>query len=131
MPLIHHIGFNCRDRIAQEKFYTRHFGFKRARVFNRGKENEFVMLRLGTTCLELFGAASDSQGGEQPIGFKHLAFEVTDIDALRDRLLAEGIKPISPEVLNKDDIIPGLRLFFFRDPEGNILELMQGWKDEA
>lgn len=26
---------------------------------------------------------------------------------------------------------PGLRGCFFKDPEGNILELMEGWQDEA
>jgi hypothetical protein len=28
-------------------------------------------------------------------------------------------------------VVPGLRIVFFRDPEGNIIELMEGYRDEA
>ena len=72
--MIHHLAFNCRDREAQERFYTRHFGFRRSRVFNEGTPREFVMLRLGATCLELFGTeagTASGTGGEQ-IGRAHV-----------------------------------------------------------
>ena len=82
MNAVQHLALNCRDRLAQEKFYTEHFGFKRARVFNPGQPGEFVMLRLGSMCLEFFGVDDkQSTGGEQTVGFKHLAFEVPDLDA--------------------------------------------------
>lgn len=29
---IHHMGLVCRDLAATERFYTDHFGFRRARV---------------------------------------------------------------------------------------------------
>ena len=29
---IHHISLTCRDPLAVERFYTRHFGFVRGRV---------------------------------------------------------------------------------------------------
>ncbi len=31
-PSLHHISLTCDDPIAVERFYTRHFGFRRARV---------------------------------------------------------------------------------------------------
>jgi glyoxylase I family protein len=31
-----HVALNCRDIAAIERFYTRHFGFRRARVINLG-----------------------------------------------------------------------------------------------
>jgi catechol 2,3-dioxygenase-like lactoylglutathione lyase family enzyme len=31
-----HVAFNCRDVPRQERFYAKHFGFKRSRTFNRG-----------------------------------------------------------------------------------------------
>jgi len=44
---VQHIALNCRDQVAQERFYGDLFGSERARVFNAGEPDEFVMLRLG------------------------------------------------------------------------------------
>ncbi|MCL5269501.1 MAG: VOC family protein [bacterium] len=131
MTAVQHIALNCIDRLAQEAFYTRHFGFRRARVFNAGQPGEFVMLRLGSCCIELFnnGAADPHAiGGEQPVGLKHLAFEVPDLAAAAAALQADGIK--TGDFLDCSGIVPRMRVCFFRDPEGNILELMEGWDDE-
>jgi glyoxylase I family protein len=126
---IQHIGFNCRDRIAQEQFYTKHFGFARARVFNRGKEGEFVMLRKGETCIELFASSDASQsGGEQVVGFKHLAFEVDDLDEIVGELKADGMSV--GDIVDCSKHVPGMRVCFFNDPDGNRIELVQGFKDE-
>jgi hypothetical protein len=31
----------------------------------------------------------------------------------------------------QDHVIPGLRIVFFRDLEGNVIELMEGYRDEV
>lgn len=132
MAELQHIAFNCFDLKRQESFYTKHFGFRRSRVFNAGTPEEFVMLRLGAMCLELFsapGVAGNVCGGEQIVGFKHLAFEVSDLEAAISRLQADGIE--TGEVINCSNIVEGLRICFFNDPEGNRVELMQGYKDEV
>ncbi len=41
---------------------------------------------------------------------------------------AHGIEP--DEIIDLGYIVPGFRIVFFRDPEGNILELMEGYTDE-
>ena len=131
MSAVQHVALNCRDLKVQEQFYAKHFGFRRARVFNEGTPGEFVMIRLGTTCLELFsaGAVSTSQaGGEQPVGFKHLAFEVADLDAAVAALRADGIR--TDEIIDCSSVVEGMRVCFFDDPEGNRLELMQGFQDQ-
>jgi glyoxylase I family protein len=129
---IQHIAFNCRDMKRQEQFYTRHFGFRRARVFNAGTPGEFIMLRLGSTILELFSAADSAAtaetAGEQPVGFKHLAFEVPDMEAAHAALVADGIEP--GPINDCSSVLPGLRVCFFDDPEGNRIELMQGYEDQ-
>jgi glyoxylase I family protein len=129
MNAVHHIALNCRDRIVSEKFYAKHFGFRRARVFNTGKPGEFVMLRLGGTCLELFQSSRNASGhaGEQPIGFKHLAFEVPGIESAVEQLQRDGVS--TDPIIDCSKDVPGLRICFFKDPDGNILELMEGWKD--
>lgn len=131
MTAIHHIGMTCRNREAQESFYTRHFGFERARVFNRGEANEFIMLRLGNTCLELFTAGKGNEaetGGEQPVGFRHIAFEVSDLDAVVAGLKGDGIEP--DPIRDCSQFVEGMRVCFFNDPDGNRIELAEGYRDE-
>ena len=132
MNAINHIALNCWNLAAQEAFYTKHFGFKRSRTFNRGKPGEFFMLKLGSTRLELFptdpAKTAGMQGGEQPVGFKHLAFDVPKLEPVLEALKADGIE--HDPIMDLSKMLPGFRIVFFRDPEGNILELMEGFKDE-
>ena len=61
-------------------------------------------------------------------GFGHIAFQVDDVDATLERVLAAGGSRLGrPETFE----IPGagvVRLVYCRDPEGNIVEL-QRWGD--
>ncbi len=128
---VQHLAFNCRDRIAQERFYARHFGFRRVRVFNAGRPDEFVMTALGDVRVEFFQArnpAPDEHGGERKVGFKHMCIEVEDVRGKAAELGAAGVD-IDP-VIDCGDVVPGLLVCFFRDPEGNVVELMQGWQDQ-
>jgi glyoxylase I family protein len=128
MNTVQHIAFNCTDLKRQEQFYTSHFGFRRSRVFNAGTPNEFVMLRLGATCLELFTADEPATGCEQPVGFKHLAFEVPDIHVAIGKLHADGVE--TDPIIDCSSVVSGLRVCFFNDPDGNRIELMQGYQDQ-
>jgi len=129
MAGVQHIAFNCRDREAQEAFYAKHFGFRRVRVFNTGTDGEFVMLRSGPTCLELFSAAAgQAGGGEQAVGFKHVALEVADVPAAVAALNADGIE--TERIIDCSSLAPGWRVCFFDDPEGNRLELIEGYQDD-
>ncbi len=127
-----HIAMNCRDVAAQERFYTKHFGFKRSRTFHAGLPTEFVMLKLGVMRLELHPTESlkvaGCNAGEQSIGFKHLAFDVPDLDQAIEALKSDGVAcdPIVPVA----SISPTCRVVFFRDLEGNIIELMEAYEDE-
>jgi glyoxylase I family protein len=134
MAAFNHIAFNCRDIPTQERFYTKHFGFKRSRVFHAGKPNEFIMLKLGTMRLELHPTdslkVSDASAGEQAIGFKHLAFDVPKLEPVIAKLKEDGVT-CDAIVDCAGTIRPGARAVFFRDLEGNIIELMEGYADEA
>lgn len=131
MNAVQHIAITCRDLKAQEQFYTKHFGFRRCRVFYAGTPGEFLMLRLGSTCLELFQAHGDAKllkAQPQPVGFQHLAFEVPDLEAAIAALNADGIQ--TEKIFDASSILAGLKGCFFHDPDGNRLELMQGYKDQ-
>lgn len=130
--VINHIALNCRNVAAQEAFFSKHFGFQRSRTFKAGKPDQFIMLKLGSVRLELFptdpAQNQNVNGGEQVIGFKHLAFDVPKLEPAIDALRADGIEP--DPIIDTGHIVPGFRIVFFRDREGNILELMEGYRDE-
>lgn len=129
---MNHVAFFCRDLHAQEAFFCKHFGFERSRTFNAGQSNEFIMLKLGSVRVELFPTdpvkAGENKGGEQPIGFRHLAFDVAKLEPAIQALREEGIEP--DPIIDTGRAIPGSRIVFFRDHEGNIIELMEGYRDE-
>jgi glyoxylase I family protein len=132
MNTFNHVAFQCWNLAAQEAFYTKHFGFKRARTLKRGTPDEFFLMKLGNMRLELFptdrSKTAGLQGGEQPVGFKHLAFDVPKLEPVLEALRADGIEP--DPIIELPQLSPGFRIVFFRDPEGNIIELMEGYTDE-
>jgi glyoxylase I family protein len=133
-PRFSHVALACSDPAATERFYARHFGFHRARVIPLGHE-EIVFLKSGEVYLELFRAREERDqapaGGDGPWspGVRHLAFQVESVD---DKLAAMGADAhITLGPLSFDDFIPGWRTAWLKDPDGNIVEISQGYVDES
>ena len=131
---IHHMGMTCKDQAATERFYTKNFGFKRARVLELG-ETQIVFIRLGDVYLELFQAQSDDSlpsfenDGPQYPTWRHLAFDVDDVDATLAAMGEDAVISLGP--LDFDDFIPGWRAVWVKDPDGNILEISQNYVDQV
>ena len=132
--IAHHMGLECRDLAATEGFYTRHFGFRRARFVALGDDNAIVFLRSGDFYLELFRATSTSPapaaegaGPEYP-GWRHLAFQVDDVDAALAAMGDDARVTAGP--MGFDAFIPGWKTVWVADPDGNIVEISQGYRDE-
>jgi len=53
-------------------------------------------------------------------GLRHIGFSVDNLETAYAKLKAAGVQFESAPV-----VLPGMRLFFFRDPEGNYLHLVQ------
>jgi glyoxylase I family protein len=128
-----HIAISCADPIAVERFYTRHFDFRRARVIPLGEE-QIVFIKSGEVYLEIFQAKGErpvppaGQDGPAHPGWRHLAFMVNDVDAkLAD--MGDDVK-VTLGPLSFDDFIPGWRTAWIADPEGNIVEISQGYVDQ-
>ena len=130
----HHVAISCRDLSATEQFYSKHFGFKRARAIPLG-ETQIVFIKSGDIYLELFeaeGEPADSaptDDGHHYPGWRHIAFMVDDIDAKVAEMGDDTRITLGP--LDFDDFIPGWRTVWVADPDGNIVEITQGYKDEA
>lgn len=129
-----HIALTCKDPRSTEDFYGRHFGFKRARVIPLGDDNEIVFLKNGNMYLELFAAEEerttaqpDGDGAHYP-GVRHIAFQVDDVDSKIAEMGDEAVIKLGP--LSFDDFIPGWRTVWVADPDGNTVEISQGYKDQ-
>jgi glyoxylase I family protein len=128
-----HIALNCRDQRTTEDFYRKWFGFERARVVPLGAE-QVVFLRQGNSYLELFHVTTDSlkeptADGPQNTGIvRHVAFQTDDLDAFLGRIGDEI--PISLGPLRFDSFIPGWRSVWLIDPDGVIVEVSEGYRDE-
>jgi glyoxylase I family protein len=128
-----HVALTCRDPQAVERFYTRHFGFKRARVIPLG-DWELVFIKSGEMYLELFKtgetspiAAPEKDGYPFP-GFRHIAFQVENVDAQLSMMGDDARITLGP--IDFNDFIPGWRTVWVSDPEGNIVEITQGYRDQ-
>lgn len=128
-----HAAISCADPAAMERFYTSYFGFRRARVVPLG-DQEIVFLKNGPAYLELFQAegqspvASSLNDGPHYPGLRHLAFQVDDVDAKLAEMGEDARVTLGP--LDFDDFIPGWRAVWVSDPDGNIVEMNQGYVDE-
>lgn len=121
---IHHVALVCKQIERMEAFYCRHLGFRRVRTVKPGQPDRFVTLRLGDFCVELFAGGLETC--EPAAGMKHLCFEVDSVDAWYERL--KGVAEFSSAP--RDSVLsPWLRLAFFKDPDGNTIEIQHGWKD--
>jgi glyoxylase I family protein len=129
---MHHIGLNCTDPIAIERWYSRHFGFERLRVYLPGP-GQVVVIGNGGVALELFPAEGEAppraeRDGPAGRGVRHVAFLVDDLDAKLAEIGDDATVTLGP--LDMGDFIPGMRVAWISDPEGNIVELNQGYEDE-
>jgi glyoxylase I family protein len=88
---------------------------------------KLVYLRKGRALIELFAhrtAPPDPSGtsARAPVrvGFEHLAFHSDDVDGVAAALAAAGV----PFSVAPRDAAGNVRLAFFRDPDGNTLEVV-------
>jgi len=132
--VLHHVGLSCTDPLVIERWYSKHFGFTRGRVYAPG-EGQVVMIQAGGVYLELFSSTEERPApkvegaGPDYSGFRHFAFLVDDLDAKLAEMGDDARITLGP--LDMSQFIPGMRVAWIADPEGNIVELNQGYVDEA
>lgn len=109
----------ARDIVAMETFYRRVMGFTVAKRLGEG----WVELRVGsnTLALTLPGVMFDDPLPPKGTLSLQLAFRVSPsaVQQCAEELKAKGVEPIHPVA----DQPWGHRTVFFRDPDGNIVEI--------
>lgn len=132
--LFSHVGLTCNDPLVIERFYAKYFGFKRARVIPLG-DDQIIFIKSGNFYIELFKAKEQSpvpapkDDGYPWAGLRHLAFEVDNVDAKLAELGSAVKIMLGPADFS--DFIPGWKGACIADPEGNIIELNQGYVDQV
>ncbi|MDD5091011.1 MAG: VOC family protein [Candidatus Wallbacteria bacterium] len=127
-----HMGLNCNDISLIESFYCNFFGFRRERVL-KIDESEIVIISSGGFSLELF-----QSDGKEPLpcpindgythqSWRHICFMVDNLDAVIAELGDQVRITLGP--LDMGAVKPGMRICWVADPEGNIIELNQGYSD--
>ena len=93
------------------------------------KGHRWVHIGTDETYIALQEANKESESSQVPYsdvpGGNHLAYEVDDVDSIRERLLAGGYKEST--VPNKH---PYRKRIYFYDPEGNDWEFVQYYTDD-
>ncbi|WP_329131730.1 VOC family protein [Streptomyces sp. NBC_00670] len=132
-----HIGVNVRDLPAQTAWYREAFELKPVFEFHLDGPGlgGVVLEHPHGWRLELLARPGSAPGLRAPDpltaalteGYGHFALTTPDLDPLYARLLAHGAAEAvapgpSPE--------PGVRMAWVRDPEGNLIELMEKKESE-
>jgi glyoxylase I family protein len=143
---IHHICISCADMESVERWYTKHFGFTRRRVYvstpeiplpsqeQAGLAVAGVIIGNGGVSLELLPATTESpvprpdKDGPSYQAYRHFAFSVDDLDATLAAMGEDAKITLGP--VDMGAFVEGMRVAWISDPEGNIVELSQGYEDE-
>jgi glyoxylase I family protein len=116
----HHIALSTANFARLREFYAATLGLPMLGGF---PEQQILFFDAGTTAIELVAEeATDRPAGAG--GWAHLALEVADLDAAYAALAARGVPfHVPPEDFPAD--APAVRIAFCKDPDGNVLELLQ------
>ena len=108
-----------RDMAAMRHFYEHVLCFSVARELSPG----WIEYQLGGNTLALARPSRTAADAPTPVGSAslQLAFKVlpAEVDACADELVRHGVSLLSPPT----DQAFGHRTVFFRDPDGNLLEV--------
>ena len=136
---MNHTGFVVRDLQKAIEFYRDVMGLKL--VVERERTGgpisqvlgyEDTHLKIGNLAvadghvLELIEYLNPTPGARPTdersvVGGSHLAFEVDDMEATFRDLTSRGAKKLNPPV----EVVPGRKVCYLQDPEGNWIELME------
>src|SRR6266852_8770167 len=108
-----------RDMAAMRRFYEDIVGFRLLRKLSPG----WIEYRVGGNTLALARPSLTAADAPMPNGSAslQLAFKVSapEVDQCADELVRQGVNLVSPP----PEQVFGHRTLFFRDPDGNLLEV--------
>jgi glyoxylase I family protein len=122
---IHHVAIICSDYERSRRFYTEVLGLTIVAEHYRKERDSYKLdLAIGDHyVIELFSFPEPPQRVSRPeaCGFRHLAFDVKDIEKSVEELRKHNVET---EPIRVDEFT-GKKFTFFSDPDGLSLELYQ------
>ena len=113
----HHVALLTPNFDEMRAFYSETLGFP---TTQRWEGTSTVFIDVGSTTIELLDRDAATAETKPTGGWDHLALHVENTDEAFQELVDKGVK-IRDEPRNFNDI----RIAFFFDPDGNLLELVQ------
>jgi catechol 2,3-dioxygenase-like lactoylglutathione lyase family enzyme len=126
----HHVGLTVSDLERAHAFYERALGLELQLAFELPGGARGAMLRSAAGArLELFEVSGSTTGvsdadpreAMRTLGFGHVAFELDDLDAGYETVMAAGAGEVWPPRQSPE---PGRRMAFVHDLDGNLVELI-------
>ncbi|MFB3897862.1 MAG: VOC family protein [bacterium] len=124
---IDHTAITTRDLIQSLRFYTEVLGFiETDRLEFPEQQMHLVYVEKNGSKIELFGydrpvETIENKSNNPVVGFTHLALLVDNLNDTVMELKQKGVKfDIEPT-----DAKGEVRIAFFKDPDGNVLELIE------
>jgi catechol 2,3-dioxygenase-like lactoylglutathione lyase family enzyme len=127
-----HVGLSVADLDAQRRFYADALGMTevdeefampeahiRSTILRSADGLKIELIERGGSTPQEFDGPFDGAGTQ---GYFHWALYVTDLDAIVANLLDAGAVEVSAPA---PAVRPGARFGYVKDPEGNLLELIQ------
>jgi catechol 2,3-dioxygenase-like lactoylglutathione lyase family enzyme len=121
IPRLEHANLSVRDIDATLKFLQAAMPELRLRHdATGGRGRRWVHVGTEDSYLALCEAVSDASAPPGSAGLEHLGFEVADVAAVRDRLIAAGYEESEPPVQHAYRT-----RIYFRDADGNEWEFVE------
>lgn len=124
LEAVHHVAIICSDYERSKRFYAEVLQLPIIREVWRGERQSWKCdLQVGVTQVELFSfpLPPARQSWPEACGLRHLAFSVTSLEPVIERLQSHEI---AIEQIRIDEHT-GKRFVFFADPDGLPLELYE------
>lgn len=115
---IHKIAVVTGDVEGAVEFYTQTLGLEVVERFPNEDDEDYVFLKAGDMLLELM--PKKTMGTEE--GFHHISFKVDSTDGAAEELKGKGVEM---EMEPTDVGVGGIRIGFFRDPNGVKLQVFE------
>jgi len=114
---IEHVGIYALDSKLLAEWYVDVLGFeivvaKNGNYFIKANDNSMLEICVAKENVGRFG--------DKASGIRHIALEVEDFECAVEKLLSARVEiVIEPKISDT-----GVKTFFFEDPEGNVLHLI-------
>ncbi len=127
-----HVGLSVADMDAQAAWYAAAFGLtpvEEGSIPHLSVRIVFLVDPARTWALELLQREGSVPGARYRTapeslltqGFGHICLRVADVDRAFEELLAVGASPV---MAPSPAPVPGVRMAYVADPEGNLIELL-------